>query len=90
MSLVPTFCVGMFARTLRVPVALLDGKPLADAKLTFYLAGSSAPGFSASTGTTDASGKYELNSRQARRRRRRVRSDHQPRRQRQRRRRETR
>lgn len=63
MSLVPTLCVGMFARTLRVPVALLDGKPLADAKLTFYLAGSSAPGFSASIGTTDATGKYQLKSR---------------------------
>lgn len=44
-------------------VVLLDGKPLADAKLTFYLTGCSAPGFSASTGTTDASGKYQLNSR---------------------------
>lgn len=44
-------------------VVMLDGKPLADAKLTFYLTGPAVPGFSASVGTTDETGKYQLTSR---------------------------
>lgn len=44
-------------------VVTLGGKPLADAKLTFHLTGASAPGFAASFGTTDQTGKYQLTSR---------------------------
>lgn len=41
---------------------LLDGQPLSDASLTFYLSGSPVPGYSASLGKTDETGKYELMS----------------------------
>ncbi len=39
---------------------LLDGQPLSDASLTFYLSGSPVPGYTASLGKTDETGKYEL------------------------------
>lgn len=38
----------------------LDSKPLADARIVYYLQGSSVPGYSASIGRTDAEGKYQL------------------------------
>lgn len=38
----------------------LDGQPLADADVTFFYQGSSAPGYRISTGKTDPAGKYEL------------------------------
>lgn len=41
-------------------MVMLDGKPLADATVTFYATGPAAPGYSASLGKTDAAGKYEL------------------------------
>ena len=45
------------------PVAgtvMLDGKPLPDADITFFLQGQSVPGYTASMGKTDAEGKYQL------------------------------
>jgi hypothetical protein len=38
----------------------LDGKPLPDADIAFYLQSPTAPGYSGSGGKTDAQGKYEL------------------------------
>jgi hypothetical protein len=46
-----------------VPVAgnvTLDGKPLADAQVSFYLQGTSPEGFYGSAAATDAQGHYEL------------------------------
>lgn len=38
----------------------LDGKPLPDADITFFLQGQTVPGYTASMGKTDADGKYQL------------------------------
>jgi hypothetical protein len=38
----------------------LDGQPLADADVAFYLEGAAVPGYFGSGGKTDAQGRYEL------------------------------
>lgn len=62
--LVSAGCSGKKAPTFDLtPVSgtvTLDGKPLADASVAFYIQGGGPQGYYGSAGTTDAQGKYEL------------------------------
>jgi len=62
-ALATTGCSSKSSKPDLTPVSgtvTLDGKPLPDADIVFFLQGQSVPGYTASMGKTDAGGKYQL------------------------------
>lgn len=62
-AVLPAGCSSKSSRPELTPVSgtvTLDGKPLPDAEITFFLQAQSLPGYTASMGKTDAEGKYQL------------------------------